>query len=287
MARIFLTGASGFIGSVVVQQLGKNHQLQLLSRSHTPDKGFRADLADRVRIKEWLALDPPEVAVLLAWEGLPDYGLEMNLTNLRHQTELVQSLVAIGCRRIILAGSCWQYGNVSGEVNEQTPMKDVCLYGCFKNALLNMAQALARGTSTEVAEARIFYSYGPGQRMGSLIPSTIKTLLAGQKPELRTPNDAVDFIYIDDVARAIVTLVEATKVDGVYNVSSGHSSQNKHVVNTISQQLAKPNLYSDESLSMGWWGSNQKLRALGFVPEVSLAAGIGKTIHWLKEQHAH
>ena len=71
---------------------------------------------------------------------------------------------------------------------------------------------------------RIFYVYGPRQRTESLIPSILTKLKNGQLPDLQTPNNANDFVYIDDVADAFAKATSFGNKSGVYNLGTGVST---------------------------------------------------------------
>ena len=70
---------------------------------------------------------------------------------------------------------------------------------------------------------RIFYVYGPLQRKGSLIPSIIENIQKGLVPELKTPSNSNDFIYVDDVTDGLHQFAVKDVPSGIYNMGSGKS----------------------------------------------------------------
>ena len=71
---------------------------------------------------------------------------------------------------------------------------------------------------------RTFYAYGPRQRSTSLVPSILNSLQEGKLPQLRTPLNANDFVYVDDVAEAFSKAVSRDIPSGIYHLGSGVST---------------------------------------------------------------
>ena len=67
---------------------------------------------------------------------------------------------------------------------------------------------------------RVFYAYGPRQ-MKHAIPAPIKAISKGETPDIRTPTARNDFVFVDDVAKGLVAVVGAAKLNGIYNLGRG------------------------------------------------------------------
>ena len=65
---------------------------------------------------------------------------------------------------------------------------------------------------------RIFYVYGPRQRSKSLIPTILTKLIEGQLPDLRTPKNSNDFVYIDDVVDAFTKSISIDNDSMIYHL---------------------------------------------------------------------
>lgn len=181
----------------------------------------------------------PECCVHLAWAGLPDYSLGRCLENLCAGAALFEFLRGIGCRKIIGAGSCWEYGARTGAVAESSPGLDVNLFATHKNALREIGQSLLRGSDCQFIWARIFFVYGLKQRPTSLIPSAIRSLKCAQTPRIGTPMAVNDFVHVQDVASALQCLVESAHAQGIYNIGSGRPASVAQVVNEIARQTGQ------------------------------------------------
>lgn len=283
MSRIFLTGHSGFIGQALLPELlGAGHQLSTISRSNPILSGLHASLEQKELVLSYLQRQKPEVAILLAWQDLPDYSLNTSLINLNQQVQLVEMLASVGCKRIILAGSCWQYGQQQGSVRECTLPYQPGFFGCAKNAVLQLSQAICSAQQIELAEARIFYCYGPGQRTGSLLPTLVLNVKQRQPLNIRTPHAAVDFVHVTDVVQGLLCLVNSTQVSGVYNLGSGEDTTVAEVVNMALQELGLPVKYSTPTAQTAWRADISRLMQLGFKPRMPISEGIRQLIATIK-----
>lgn len=286
--KVLLTGGAGFIGKAVVSELAVNSKdVKILTRSlfETPGniKAVLLDLNSNYELAAVLGDWRPDVLIHLAWAGIPDFSLNQSLINLSMSLRLIEQAISLRCKRIILAGSCWEYGSASGEIIETDQPKSPGLLGVFKTSMFNIAQSLARQSETEITLARIFYSYGPFQKIQSLIPSTVAAIKQGKAPAINNPNVALDFIEVSDIARAFTALCDHPKASsGIYNLSSGYGTVVKQVVNQVAISLKSKPVYDDTNADSGFWGNNKRMLDLGWQPRVSLEVGIKRYLDSLE-----
>jgi nucleoside-diphosphate-sugar epimerase len=127
---------------------------------------------------------------------------------------------------------------------------------------------------------RVFFAYGPGQRLTSLIPTCYNNLKNGVKLEIHNPNILNDFIYISDVANAIKHLIEIDNVSGIFNIGSGQGRAVWEVVNIVASALSLSPIYKDMPLShLGNWANINSISKHGWKSLISLEAGILRTIN--------
>jgi len=126
---------------------------------------------------------------------------------------------------------------------------------------------------------RVFFVYGPGQRISSLIPSSYFSLKKGEKLKVNNPLVLNDFIYVSDVVNAIRHLIELDNISGTYNIGSGEGRAVWEVVNHVASCLKLPPIYENMSKSLiGSWANLKNINKLGWKPKVSLEAGVFDTI---------
>lgn len=292
--RIFITGGTGYVGSQVVQELqSAENDLLLLSRqsqdtlAKMPNVDIvRGDLSDIEKWKDKVKRFKPQVAIHLAWESLPNYDAKTSIRNLNYGLDLITLLVESGCESVICTGSCWEYGQQTGKLNEDVPLKPTNAFTAAKNALHWLGKEIAREHGMHFIWTRLFYVYGPVQRETSLIPYIINCVRQGKKPEVKTPWVKNDFVYVEDVARAISAIVKKHEQDGIYNIGSGYSTSVKDIVELICERFNFPyersmlNKPSDSS-GVDFWADISKIkRDTGWEPQTGIKEGIQKTIDY-------
>lgn len=289
--RIFLTGATGFIGYHLVP-LMKHHQLLLVGQHEENFSGaanlkfIKNDLKNFDRWKEEVEEFSPEACIHLAWSGLPDYSLSRCTENFDISIQLLGFLTHIGCKRIFVAGTCWEYGGIQGQASENAQPEAPSLFASFKTAIRLIGKQLTRSKDINFIWGRIFFVYGPGQRSTSLIPSCYQSLKNGKAPELRNPNAVNDFIHVSDVAKAILRLIETPSVEGVFNIGSGKPKSVVDICRSIAKTLDLENLLPEPincPQDNGLWADTSLInKTIGWHPEFSIETGISETIRSLE-----
>jgi GDP-L-fucose synthase len=137
--------------------------------------------------------------------------------------------------------------------------------------------------------------YGPNDNFdpatGMVIPSLIGRIASGENPlNVWGDGSAIrDFIYVEDVAKAMLHLLSG-KIRGPINLGSGRGRSIKELVLIL--QKYEPNL-TIQWQSDGHVGDNtrvmniNKLMDSGFTPEISLEVGIRKTLDWFKSDRGN
>ena len=288
--KIFLTGATGFIGHQLVP-LMKHHQLLLVGQheenfNETNFKFIKGDLKNFSSWKEKVEEFSPEACIHLAWSGLPDYSLSRCLENFDISIRLLDFLTHIGCKRVFIAGTCWEYGGLQGQTSENAQAEAPNLFASFKTAIRLVGRQLAISRGINLIWGRIFFVYGPGQRPTSLIPSCYQSLKNGKTPELRNPNAINDFIHVSDVAKAILRLIESPSAQGVFNIGSGKSRRVIDICRIMAKKLNLENLLPEAincHQDNGLWADTSLINeTIGWHPELSIETGISETIRSLE-----
>jgi len=292
--RIFITGGTGFIGKLVVKSLQKTkHQLLVLTSKKsnamvlTGSKNLQVVSGNLARPKQLeliLRKFRPEIAIHLAWEGIPDYGVEMSKKNLLYGLNLIELLGQIGCKIFIGAGSCWEYGVTAGKINEAVVSSSPNPFTAAKISLQLFGEQIAIKYGMKFVWMRFFYVYGPGQKISSLVPLLIQSAMKGKMPELKNPSSGNDFIYVDDVATALVRLVQKYRAipAGIYNVGSGYLTGVQQIAELVMKHFGIESKFS-QIKPKGFYADISKLtKAMGWKPNTSIDQGIKKTIKYFQ-----
>jgi nucleoside-diphosphate-sugar epimerase len=225
--RIFLTGASGFIGfHLQIYLLSKGHELLVLTRTKKEQlenvSWLEGDLSDSERMREAIERFGPEAVFHLAWSGIPDFSEEKCREN---AVMSINFLAMVGkvpsVRKIIAAGSCWEYGDRSGACTETDLTEPNNWFSWAKDNIQTYLKRMCEEQDIDWYWGRIFYVYGPMQRAQSLIPTVINSLKKGEVPDILTPMAKQDYIYVGDLVRGLACFLKTPVASGIYNLGSG------------------------------------------------------------------
>ncbi len=331
---ILVTGAAGFIGFHVAQRLAaagravvgldnlnayydpalKQARLAALAR----EKSFRfvkLDLADRAGVAALFAEHRfPYVVHLAAQAGVrhslvdPHAYADANLTGFLNILE--------GCRHtqsrhLVYASSSSVYGAntkmpFSTAQNVDHPLS---LYGATKKANELMAHAYAHLFALPSTGLRFFTVYGPWGRPDMAMWLFTDAILAGRPIKLfNHGNMRRDFTYVDDVAEAVVRLIDrpaagATGWSGetpdpatsrapwrVYNIGNHTPVEVPEVVRLIEQALGKKAIRELVPMQAGdvpeTCADVEDLRRdVGFAPDTPIADGVRRFVDWFRAYH--
>jgi nucleoside-diphosphate-sugar epimerase len=292
MSRVLVTGATGFIGRHVVTGLvGSGHDVHAISRrTGTDDRvaWHTADLHDRAEVHRIVSEVAPERAVHLAWDVTAGFASAIeNLDWVATSLTLTRELADVGCRRLVLAGTCFEYDWSDGVCHEDTtPTRPTTLYGASKLAVTSTTVAAASELGMEVAVGRVFFLFGPGEPQNKLVAHVVRSLLRGERAACTAGEQRRDYSYVEDVADGLVRLVDSS-VAGVVNVARGEAVRVADLIGMIGEATGRPELLGlgDRPTSPDQppliVADVTRLRAeLGTPEPTPLAEAVRRTVRW-------
>lgn len=279
MKKVLVTGATGFIGNYVVQQLLQRNCAVIASSAHAQKAGtfswfsqvqyipFKLEETDPA-VDYYRFFNEPDVMIHLAWEGLPNYKSSFHTDiNLPRHFAFLQNLVRNGLTDLAVTGTCFEYGMQEGCLQEDMPVFPANPYAQAKNTLRVELQRLQAQYPFELKWIRLFYMHGKGQNPNSLLSQLDKALAAHEAIFNMSGGEQVrDYLPVEKVAEYIVKIALQKQVEGVINCCSGYPVTIKDFVKDYlakKEQMIVLNLgyypYPDYE-PMRFWGDNTKLK---------------------------
>ncbi len=277
--KVLVTGATGFIGNYVVKELLKyEHKIIATSIEHKNQLQFswiekvdyiQADLNEDK--KDWFAFfNEPDQIIHLAWEGLPNYNELFHIErNLPRNCCFVKNIIENGLKKVVVIGTCFEYGMQSGALNETMATMPDNPYAIAKDTLRKFLEQLQKKINFELKWVRLFYMYGKGQSPNAILSQLDRTLQNGETSFNMSGGEQLrDYLPVEKVAEYIVKIAMQNKVYGIINCCSGTPvSIRKLLENHLERKKRSIHLnlgyypYPDYE-PMAFWGDSSKLNGI-------------------------
>ncbi len=299
--NVLITGGAGFIGKALANYLAEQqHHVRVIDDLSA---GEKVGLDSRVDFTRGDVRDIPKLWGLLrgvdcvyhlaARVSVPEsilYPVEYNAVNVGGTVALMTAMRDAGVRRVILASSGAAYGEQPHQpVSEKAEMRPTSPYAVSKLAAEYYVQAIGALWKIESVVLRIFNAYGPHQQLppshAPVIPRFLKQALSGGSLVVfGNGKQSRDFVYIDDVVRALERAATIQNIDGAcINIASGNDTTMTQLIDEIEALIGTRvhRLYNEEEASgVSHLGADISLAAklLDWSPRVSLREGLGKIL---------
>jgi nucleoside-diphosphate-sugar epimerase len=299
MKKVILTGASGFIGRHTIPFLLQcDYQVHAVFNDKKPISSNNDNLiwhqCDLLSAGEQKKLfDTVKATHLLHFAWNVNHKTYLSSPDNRHwvsaSMNMVKNFNENRGSRAVFAGTCFEYDSNSEQYSEETTaLRSSSLYGASKIRLHEMINDYTSREDISYAWGRIFFLYGPHEQSTRLVPSIILSLLGNQSARCLHGDLIRDFLCVEDVASAFVSLLESN-VSGPINIASGNPVRLEYIVNTISDVLNKRHLVTVEENSLPLIQPRSLVadvkrlnRELGWTPNYDLRQGLNLTVDWWK-----
>lgn len=299
MRKAIVTGANGFIGSALVQELISNgvEVIALVHNGRSQNIPKEARIADFELSKcgklfEIIADKDIDAIYHMAWDGSSgdkraDYQLQ--LQNVKYTCDLLYAASKCGIKKFIGAGTLVQFDCDSYiGLNNSTPNAVSC-YGTAKIAAQYMSKAIANSLGIEHVWCFISNTYGVGNTTMNFVNMAVKKMLNGERAAFTAGNQNYDFVYITDTITGIYLCGEKGKNNSSYYIGSGKPRQLKDYIYEIRDTVnSKTPIYLGEipfngvSIPLEKYSCENACKDLGYRAKVDFSSGIIKTVEWLK-----
>lgn len=273
MTKVFVTGATGYIGRHVIQTLldmGMNVSSVNYKNRPMDERVSMYDVdifADDTNIYELVGL--PDVCIHLAWTDGFVHNSEAHLKNLYDHYHFIKRMTDGGLKNISVLGTMHEIGYFEGEINEHTPTNPYSLYGIAKNSLRQALEMLFKEKDISFKWLRAYYIVGDDENNKSIFAKIIQAEKEGKKSfPFTTGENQYDFIHVRELSEQIVKASLQDKVTGIIECCSGTPISLKDKVeqflqdNNFSIQLEYGVFPTRAYDSPAVWGSAEKIQTI-------------------------
>ena len=261
---VLILGATGFIGCWVARLLSNSKAElvlcvrdvsaaeELFARYGIAGRIFQIDLADETQVRKSLNEIRPDILFNLAVYGVARSEQDPKIA---HQINV--ELVEVLCqelarspksnwdgRRLIHAGTAMEYGQIPGDLREDSAGNPTTLYGISKLAGTQTVMSICRASGLAGCTARLFAVYGPGEAPERLLPSLLKIKANPELLPMTAGLHKRDFVYVEDAAEALIRLGISSATPGeIVNVATGRLTSIRRFAELAADTMDIPREY--------------------------------------------
>ena len=309
---VLVTGGTGLLGSRLVMDLTElGAEVTCLIRDSVPKSNFiKKNLVDDVNVVWGQIQDQPliertlneyEVSTVFHLAAQTIVGTANRNPISTFESNIKGTWVLLeSCRRsptvnrIVCASSDKAYGVQNNlPYKENAPLQGIYPYDVSKSCADLLAQSYYHTYHLPVCVTRCGNLYGGGDlNWNRIIPGTIRSIIRGKNPEIRSDGKSIrDYFYVDDASRAYIRLAEKMEnqvLGEAFNFSNETPISVIDLVNLILKVMDSdlvPNIISESKneIPEQYLDSSKAYELLGWKPIYSLEEGLAKTVSWYKE----
>ncbi len=318
--RIFIAGANGMVGSSIKRALLKNpfNQENKFFNLLTPSR-LELDLLDSVSVNNWFIKEKPNIVIIAAAKvgGIhanSKYPSEFLLENIKIQTNIIESALKEGVRRLLFLGSSCIYPKYASQPIKEEELLNGYLektnesYAIAKITGIKLCEALRKQYEFDAISLMPTNLYGPNDNYHPLnshvVPSLIRKFSVAKRDNLSSVTCwgsglvSRELMHVDDLAEAAIFCLEnwfpsdisAPKDISGYplnflNVGTGKDISIKELANKIAEIVKfDGEIFWDEKMPDGTPRKVldiSRLKKLGWESKIDLNSGLANTINAL------
>jgi GDP-4-dehydro-6-deoxy-D-mannose reductase len=311
---VLITGATGFSGSALVEQYAvAGYEVHGVYRDPADDRSWlpddvafhAVDLNDGLAVLDVVGAVTPTVVHHLAAQSSAAVSLQDPMGTVTANTLMQYNVLeavrrATPTARVVVVGSCDEYGDVAPDDNpitETQELRPVTPYALSKVVQDLMGQQYAIAHNLQVVRVRPFLQLGPRRSdrfaAGSFARQIAEIEIGNREPIIRVGNIDLqrDFCDVRDVARALALVAEAGVARAVYNIASGRAHTLRDLLTLMLERAGveatimqdETRLRSGEPLVL--IGDATRLRAAtGWTPQISFEQSAADTLSYWQVQ---
>jgi len=303
-SRIYVAGHRGLVGSAIFRLLKKRGFVNLITRTHS-----ELELMDAVAVQNFFEEIKPEFVFLAAAKvgGIhanSTYPADFMRENLVVQTNVIHESWRNGVEKLMFLGSSCIYPKLCPQpiseesllTGELEPTNEA--YALAKIAGIKTCQSYNQQYGTNFISAMPTNLYGINDNFhpenSHVLPALIRRFHEAKLADSEsisiwgTGNPRREFLHSDDLADAVLFLMENYNDSEIVNVGCGEDQTIRVLAETISEVVGYSGSLAFDSSRPD--GTPQKIldiskiRVLGWRPEITLKKGLEQVYQWYTEQ---
>ena len=300
---ILVLGASGFVGANLFHSLLSRRDDVYGTASRLPAWRLEKVRRDNIVVTDLLVdsnldalleeIKPRTIFDCVAY-GAYSFETDAQLiyeTNFNLGSRILSRLESRKISCYIHAGSSSEYGDNSAGPSEDAPTRPNSHYAVSKIAAANLIHFYGKKRGLPCVNLRLYSIYGPLEDSSRLVPNIVRYGIEGGYPELVDPSVSRDFVYIDDVTDAFVTVasdIEVKDYGESFNVGTGTKTTIRGLADLARQVFAIPAMPSYTMPNrtwdlQDWYSDTSRIRArYGWEPQTALPEGLTRTADWYR-----
>jgi len=314
MTKVLLTGAGGFIGSHLTEELVRQgEEVRAFVRYNSRDeRGLLEDLPKEVQNQFEVVAgdlkDPDGVkkavkgcakvyhlGALIAIPYSYIHPFNFIQTNVAGTAHLLNACLEEGSiQRIIHTSTSEVYGTAQYvPIDEKHPLQAQSPYSASKIAADKLAESYYLSFGLPVTTLRPFNTFGPRQSLRAIIPTIISQILGDKRVRLGNTRPRRDFLFVKDTVRGFITLGKCDEAVGkVVNIGTGKDISIGELVEKILGMMGEEKrvevedqrIRPEKSEVMQLLSDTRLAQSLfGWIPRYSLEDGLKETIEWYRK----
>lgn len=306
--RVFVTGATGFLGGWLVEELlNQAANVVTIIRDSRPDSKFyrdslegrcisvAGDLKDAELVRRIVGDYEIDTIFHLGAQTIVRIGemspVETFQSNIMGTWNVLDAARMGKVRRVVIASSDKSYGDARPPYIEDMPLAGVNPYDVSKSCGDLIARSYHQTYDLPVSVVRCSNLYGGGDlNWNRIVPGTIRSVLRGEAPVIRGDGKMKrDYLHVSDAARAYLTVGENDRAIGqAFNFGTEKPTSVKDVVELILNVMGS-NIgveiqgKASKEIQDQWLSTVKARTMLGWKPEKTMEQGLTEAVDWYRE----
>lgn len=303
MKKALVTGANGFLGAALINEL-LQHNVSVIAvgregrdnniPNHENVRFVSFDITKICDLKDQVADTDIDIFYHLAWAGSAGPSradTALQLQNAQWTVDSVRVAKEMGCKRFVGAGSIMEKETTTATFSQGSEPGMGYIYGGGKLIAHCMSKSVAAQVGIDHLWAIITNAYGEMEVSPRFINTTLRNIIKDKPLQFTAGTQNYDFVHVADVARALYLIGDKGKANHEYVIGSSNARPLRDYILELKEQLAPEKdfkfgdvPFTGVNLPLEAFNCSETERDTGFRAEISFSEGITRTMKWVQRE---